>query len=823
MQSALRIGRFGSLTIYLNYTWLLAAILGLWWVALLWLPDNFPGWTSLHYWLTAVVVMLLFLVTVILHEAVHSAVARAGRRGVNLFPFGAAAPFNQQRTEPGRIILAALAGIVFNLALGGALLFLANNIAGTDGLAGSIRGLLAPLGLLSLWLGLINIIPGVPFDGGWALSAGISSFGGDREVGVKGVRALGGIASLALMLLGAWVGLTSSNWLLALSLVFLGWAAREAGALGQYRRMLRGAFDQVTAHDMMDSSRPADTVVVEASVAEMVKAHPYYAPETPLPVVDSGGTLVGLVTLSASDKLLQGTWPSTPVRAITIPIGEVSSLHSDAPLVDALYLAESRKGTEAEGIPIPVIDNGALVGSIDPARLDAFEDIGQEFGLEETVNAADRPQPFLSRLGSALPAIMVVAAMAILGNIALRTNPADIRDALSPDAPARITFNELTPAQDAIVGLGSAQLSAQLVAPSAITTATIKLDGRPLVTELSGTSPLTQTVSAQVAGLLQGTHTVSIIAGTESGRLKSEEWQFRVSATGDAAATPSAVLVPVEEPLQLERHSPAIGGHVLSGTANLPLSVEVTGTNNIKSALLTLDGQKLDAKVEPVEGAAGRYRVSATAPELASGIHRVHAEVVSATGGFYSSDWTFTAMQPDANNAYFKETGYFLSQPFLTFWQQNGGLAVFGYPISDRVQETTSGTNEGYTAQYFERARFELHAATGDQVILGRLGALATTIEPPVQAVAGEQFFPQTGHNVSPTFFKFWQENGGVALFGYPITEERTEKNPADGKEYKVQYFERNRFELHPDKAGTPFEVQLGQLGTQIYAKRYGR
>ncbi|MBF6613439.1 MAG: hypothetical protein IVW55_09965 [Chloroflexi bacterium] len=821
MQSSLRIGRFGSLTIYLNYTWLLAVILGLWWVALLWLPDNFPGWSSLHYWLTAVAVMLLFLVTVILHEAVHSAVARAGRRSVNLFPFGAAAPFNQLRTEPGRVILAALAGIAFNLLLGGALLFAANSIEGTGGVAGSIRGLLAPLGLLSLWLGLINIIPGVPFDGGWVLGAGISSFG-DREVGVTAVRALGGVVSLALMLLGAWVGLTSNNWLLALSLVFLGWAAREAGALGQYRRLLRGAFDQVRSHDMMDSTRPADRVAVEGSVAEMVKAHPYYAPETPLPVVDEGGTLVGLVTLSAADKLLQGTWPSTPVRAITTPIGEVSSLRSDAPLVDALYLAESRKGTELEGIPIPVIDNGALVGSIVPARLDAFENIGQEFGLEETVSAADRPQPLLSRLGSALPAIMVVAAMAILGNIALRTNPADIRDAISPDAPARISFNELIPVRDSVLSPGSAQLSAQLVAPSAITTATIKLDGKALPTELSGSSPLTQTASAQVVGLLQGMHTVSIIAGTESGRLKSEEWQFRVGVSGAGGATPSAVSVPVEQPLQIERHSPAIGSYVLSGAANLPLSIEVTGTKNIKSALLTLDGQKLDAKIAPVAGVAGRYRVSATAPEMALGLHRAHAEVVSATGGFYSSDWAFTAIQPDANNAYFKQTGYFVSQPFLTFWQQNGGLAVFGYPISDRVQETTAGTNETYTAQYFERARFELHAATGDQVVLGRLGALATAVEPPVQAVSGEQFFPQTGHNVSSTFFKFWQDNGGVALFGYPITEARIEKNPVDGKEYKVQYFERNRFELHPDKAGTPFEVQLGQLGTQIYAKRYG-
>jgi len=39
--------------------------------------------------------------------------------------------------------------------------------------------------------------------------------------------------------------------------------------------------------------------------------------------------------------------------------------------------------------------------------------------------------------------------------------------------------------------------------------------------------------------------------------------------------------------------------------------------------------------------------------------------------------------------------------------------------------------------------------------------------------------------------------------------------NPSDGKEYTVQYFERARFEFHPEAAGTPYEVQLGLLGAQ--------
>jgi hypothetical protein len=60
-------------------------------------------------------------------------------------------------------------------------------------------------------------------------------------------------------------------------------------------------------------------------------------------------------------------------------------------------------------------------------------------------------------------------------------------------------------------------------------------------------------------------------------------------------------------------------------------------------------------------------------------------------------------------------------------------------------------------------------------------------------------------------------------VFGFPITEEIKEINPVDGKEYTVQYFERNRFEYHPEFAGTSDEVQLGLLGSRLYGEKYGK
>ena len=67
----------------------------------------------------------------------------------------------------------------------------------------------------------------------------------------------------------------------------------------------------------------------------------------------------------------------------------------------------------------------------------------------------------------------------------------------------------------------------------------------------------------------------------------------------------------------------------------------------------------------------------------------------------------------------------------------------------------------------------------------------------------------------------YWQRYGGLLQFGYPISGWVDEKSPTDGKVYTVQYFERARFELHPEKAGTPYEVMLSQLGAFEYGRKY--
>ncbi len=169
------------------------------------------------------------------------------------------------------------------------------------------------------------------------------------------------------------------------------------------------------------------------------------------------------------------------------------------------------------------------------------------------------------------------------------------------------------------------------------------------------------------------------------------------------------------------------------------------------------------------------------------------------------------------NLRYFTETGHTLSNGFLAFWQANGGLAAFGYPITEEFQE------RGVTVQYFERARFEWHPGTAPEqfdVLLGLVGDEVTADrraagEAPFRFTTASsapdcRFFLQTDHNLCGGFRAYWEQYGGLRILGYPISEEFTENG------LTVQYFERARLEWHPGVSPERYDVLLGRLGADV-------
>jgi subtilisin family serine protease len=260
----------------------------------------------------------------------------------------------------------------------------------------------------------------------------------------------------------------------------------------------------------------------------------------------------------------------------------------------------------------------------------------------------------------------------------------------------------------------------------------------------------------------------------------------------------------------------------------------VTGATVVMQPTLGYTGQTLTTQVGPDFGysfngvAEGIYALSASA----QGFLPAGPFIVQVNGTAQDNkaiDVTLNASRPAAfgrvpavpnspTQVYFDAVGHTLKGPFLNFWRQRGGLAVFGYPLSEEFSELSATDGKLYTVQYFERNRFEYHpefAGTPNEVLMGLLGVDSTKGRtfPAGQPIAGDPgrttFFKETQHSLSGPFLAYWKAKGGLAVFGYPISE------PVSENGYVVQYFERNRFELHTEYAGTPNEVLLGLLGVE--------
>ncbi len=181
-----------------------------------------------------------------------------------------------------------------------------------------------------------------------------------------------------------------------------------------------------------------------------------------------------------------------------------------------------------------------------------------------------------------------------------------------------------------------------------------------------------------------------------------------------------------------------------------------------------------------------------------------------------------------ADLRYFPQTGYVVGYAFLTYYNIYGGAQIFGYPLTNEVIDAASALS----VQYFERSRFEYHPenkASGNIVQLTNVGRIiaagrtepAFVPQPVIPGGTDRAYFVQSQHSLGGLFKKYFDTYGGVAVFGFPISEETIEPIPTDGVAYTVQYFERARFEFHPE-GGDGNAIVLGQLGRQLLLGQVG-
>lgn len=173
------------------------------------------------------------------------------------------------------------------------------------------------------------------------------------------------------------------------------------------------------------------------------------------------------------------------------------------------------------------------------------------------------------------------------------------------------------------------------------------------------------------------------------------------------------------------------------------------------------------------------------------------------------------AQEPDSQ--YFGDSGLSVRGDFLQYFNLRGRLEIFGPPISAEMFE------DGVRVQYFRNVRLEWHPENPRpyRIQPGLLGELVGARRPPVAQTRvppanrlDQRYYPQTGHTINGGFLSFFDQHGGLDLFGYPISE----MEPAENNTI-VQWFQRARVELHPDGFGG--QIVLAPLGEQAFKKKH--
>ena len=371
--SSFSIGRIFGIRIALHPSWLVIAFLVTYSLAAFALPQNFAGWPPAAYWFVAALVALLFFGSVLAHELSHALVARRYGitvRDITLFVFGGAATLEGDAKTPRQEALIAFAGPLTSLLLGGA--FLLIGLLVTQQQVVAVIGWLA---FINLVLGVFNLIPGFPMDGGRILRALLWKVRGDQLAATRSAAMVGRIFGYLMIAGGAfWAfqGRVFDGIWIALIGWFISTAAESSVAQASLQRMLRG----VKVRDVMEPE-PA-SVAPNETVAELVNERLMRGEDRSFLVRHDDGGLAGIVTLSDIRRVPRDDWPNRRVTDIMTRHADLVRVGPDDEVESALDLLQQR---EVNQLPVVDEDGRTVRGLLTRAGILRLVDTRMKLGV----------------------------------------------------------------------------------------------------------------------------------------------------------------------------------------------------------------------------------------------------------------------------------------------------------------------------------------------------------------------------------------------------------------------------------------------------------
>ncbi len=371
MRHSWRIGRIFGIDINIDSSWLLIFILFTWILAANYYPQTYPGWSTLLYWVIGIMTSLLIFMSVLIHELAHSIVAlKQGEkvRNITLFILGGVARIDEEPKKPFQELLMASVGPMTSFGLG--ILFFILALA-LKGINTALYAAASYLGLINVVLGVFNLLPGFPMDGGRVLRSIIWKITGNMKKATRIASRTGQAMAFLLMVLGGIQVLR--GYLSGLWLIFIGWFLHSAAVRGYRRVMVETVLKGVTAEDLM--TKNYESVSHDLSIQELVDNFILKEKERVFLVLEED-EVRGIVCLEDVKATPREKWATGKVKDIMTPREKLTFV---SPGADGTKVLDSLTARDIH--QVPVLDQGQIVGIIYRTDVLRFIQLRSELGV----------------------------------------------------------------------------------------------------------------------------------------------------------------------------------------------------------------------------------------------------------------------------------------------------------------------------------------------------------------------------------------------------------------------------------------------------------
>ncbi|MEX0800262.1 MAG: site-2 protease family protein [Dehalococcoidia bacterium] len=378
-----RLLRVYGIDVLVHWSWFAIFALLTWWLAQGFFDDEYGGWTTAQRWAAAVVASLAFFTSVLLHELAHSLVAkREGLpvKSITLFIFGGVSALGAEPETPGQEFRVAIVGPLVSFILAAVFGIAAVVTFAYDVDDSPPAAVAFYLAVINAAVGVFNMLPGYPLDGGRVLRAALWARGRDLILATRRASLAGSFIAFGLIALGV-VSILAGNFIGGAWFIVIGWFLRNVSEQSYQQLLYRSTLEGTRVGELVN--RTFHAAPPDVSLDTLANEYMLASGQRCVPIVVAE-ELLGLVTMQDLKRVLRDEWGTTSAFKAMTPR---EKLHQVAPEDDITLALEAMVREDVH--QLPVIDSGRFLGFVTRADVMRLIQVRSDIGRRETTGGVE--------------------------------------------------------------------------------------------------------------------------------------------------------------------------------------------------------------------------------------------------------------------------------------------------------------------------------------------------------------------------------------------------------------------------------------------------